>query len=68
MFVCLCKAVTDTQIRQAVSEGASSLREVHALLGTASQCGKCGMMTRDIVNAELANQATAQQANFYSAA
>ncbi|MDX1342557.1 MAG: bacterioferritin-associated ferredoxin [Reinekea sp.] len=54
MYVCLCQGVTDSQIRQAVSEGATSLREVNMRLGTASQCGKCGMTTRDIVNQALA--------------
>lgn len=53
MYVCLCKGVTDTQIRQAVVNGAQSVREVNRLLGTASECGKCGIMTRDIVNQTL---------------
>ena len=68
MYVCLCTGVTDHQIRQAVAEGASSLREVNSLLGTASQCGKCGMTTRDIVNKELAAQETMRSAElFYKA-
>ena len=58
MYVCLCRGVTDSQIRQAVAEGASSVRDVNSLLGTASQCGKCGMTTRDIVNRELANMSS----------
>ena len=32
MYVCLCKGITDTQIRAAVADGASSLREVHNTL------------------------------------
>lgn len=54
MYVCLCQGVTDTQIREAVIDGASSLREVNSILGTASQCGKCGVATRDIINQTLA--------------
>ncbi|MFT6276087.1 MAG: bacterioferritin-associated ferredoxin, partial [Halioglobus sp.] len=42
MYVCICKGITDTQIRAAVEDGASSLREVRNTLGVASQCGKCG--------------------------
>ena len=53
MYVCLCRGITDSQIRQAVEDGASSVREVNALLGTAMQCGKCGTATRQIVNEAL---------------
>ena len=49
MYVCICKGITDSQIRAAVEDGADSLREVRKALGVASQCGKCGIMTRDIV-------------------
>jgi bacterioferritin-associated ferredoxin len=63
MYVCLCRGITDSQIKQAVAEGAQSVREVNELLGTASQCGKCGLTTRDIVNQELnARQAAASLA------
>lgn len=68
MYVCLCRGVTDSQIRQAVAEGATTLREVNSLLGTASQCGKCGMTTRDIVNQELASiNAREESPLFYKA-
>jgi bacterioferritin-associated ferredoxin len=53
MYVCLCKQITDTQIRAAVQEGASSLRDVRNRLGVASQCGKCGTLTREIVRETL---------------
>lgn len=68
MYVCLCRGVTDSQIRQAVAEGATTLREVNSLLGTASQCGKCGMTTRDIVNQELASMNAREESPlFYKA-
>lgn len=41
MYVCICKSVTDSQIRTAVSEGACSMRALCQNLGTCSQCGKC---------------------------
>ena len=53
MYVCLCKGITDTQIRAAVQDGASSMREVRNTLGVASQCGKCGVLARDIVRESL---------------
>ena len=61
MYVCLCKGITDTQIRAAVEDGASSLREVRTTLGVASQCGKCGIMTRDIVRETLLQTSDIEQ-------
>ena len=53
MYVCLCKGITDTQIRAAVEDGANSIREVRNSLGVASQCGKCGILAREIVREAL---------------
>ncbi len=61
MYVCLCKGITDTQIRAAVEDGATSLRDVRRSLGVASQCGKCGIMTRDILRESLVDSAEEQQ-------
>jgi bacterioferritin-associated ferredoxin len=61
MYVCLCKGITDTQIRAAVEDGASSLREVRRSLGVASQCGKCGIVTREILRETLADSNGEQQ-------
>jgi len=41
MYVCLCKAVTERQIREAVMNGAHSLKDLKHSLGVASECGKC---------------------------
>ena len=61
MYVCVCKGITDTQIRSAVEDGASSLREVRNTLGVASQCGKCGILTREIVRETLMDSSEEQQ-------
>ncbi len=61
MYVCLCKGITDTQIRAAVEDGASSLREVRTTLGVASQCGKCGILTREIVRETLLDNTDNEQ-------
>ncbi len=66
MYVCICKGITDTQIRAAVQDGASSLREVNSSLGVASQCGKCGIMARDIVRESLNDLAESSQQLFYA--
>jgi len=49
MYVCLCKAVTDRQIRDMVNGGACSYAEVRSKLGVATQCGKCGQQAKAIV-------------------
>lgn len=54
MYVCLCKGITDSQIRTAVAEGASKLSEVRASLGVASQCCKCAVQANAIIREELA--------------
>lgn len=41
MYVCVCHAVTDRDIQQAVAQGAHSMRELSARTGVASTCGRC---------------------------
>jgi bacterioferritin-associated ferredoxin len=50
MYVCLCKGITDHQIKAAIDNGASSLGQLRKALGVASQCGKCSVMTREILD------------------
>ncbi len=66
MYVCVCKGITDTQIRAAVQDGAGSVRDVRLRLGVASQCGKCGILTRDIVRESLNSLPAAEQELFYA--
>jgi bacterioferritin-associated ferredoxin len=49
MYVCLCKAVTDRQIRESISSGACSFRDIRNQLGVATQCGKCGQHAKSII-------------------
>jgi bacterioferritin-associated ferredoxin len=57
MYVCLCHAVTDRRIRQAVQEeGASGLRQIQLCLRVGTQCGKCIPAAREIVHAEIGRQ------------
>ena len=41
MYICICNAVTDREIRQCAQLGACSLRELRDELGVANGCGKC---------------------------
>ena len=41
MYVCICNAITDHKIKEAVAAGASSLTDLKDQLGVASCCGCC---------------------------
>ncbi len=56
MYVCLCKGITDDHIRDAVYGGATTLRQVRKQLGAMTQCGKCAMLTKEIVEETLDQQ------------
>ncbi|CUS48437.1 MAG: bacteroferritin-associated ferredoxin [Idiomarinaceae bacterium HL-53] len=58
MYVCLCKGVTDGDIKNAVASGCRSLRELKRETGLATQCGKCSCHARDILHEELHTQCT----------
>jgi bacterioferritin-associated ferredoxin len=49
MIVCICRGVSDREIRAVVSQGASSLAEVRAELGTGECCGKCSRQVRELI-------------------
>ncbi len=66
MYVCLCKGITDSQIRMAVADGATSLRQVRDALGVSTECGKCRCDARQILQAALSRRETSELC--YSAA
>lgn len=41
MYVCVCNAVTDKQIRRACADGACSLADLSRELKVATCCGRC---------------------------
>ena len=41
MYICICNAVTEREIRQCARLGACSLRDLRNELGVANTCGKC---------------------------
>lgn len=53
MYVCLCKGVTDGQIRSEVDAGACTLRELRKRLGVAMQCGCCVAEARRVLEEAL---------------
>ncbi|MCB1648391.1 MAG: (2Fe-2S)-binding protein [Pseudomonadales bacterium] len=50
MYVCICRQITDKQIREVCSQGSSRIADLRDKLGLASECGKCGRHALSIVN------------------
>ena len=47
MIICLCNALTEAQLAEAVAQGASRPRDVYAACDCKAQCGTC---TRTILS------------------
>ncbi len=58
MYVCLCKAVTDSDIHEAVNGGVRTMRQLARQTGCSSNCGRCA-----VTAAEILGQATARGAS-----
>jgi bacterioferritin-associated ferredoxin len=58
MYVCVCHAISDRQIREAVARGAESLAEVQAYLPVASCCGRCEDSAREVIDSYLESSAS----------
>ena len=41
MYVCVCNAVTDSDIRKAVDEGVRNIKQLRRTTGCSSICGSC---------------------------
>jgi bacterioferritin-associated ferredoxin len=67
MYVCLCKGITDRQIREAISEGASSMRDLRSALDVANQCGKCGRDCKALLSENLIANNPLQGAQYVAA-
>lgn len=50
MYVCICRQVTDNQIRDLCRSGSSKLADIRTKLGIATECGKCSKQARHILS------------------
>ena len=50
MYICLCQAVTDRQIREAAQGGARTVKDLRRDLGVTRDCGRCASCARDCLN------------------
>jgi len=49
MFICVCKAVTDSEVRAAIRGGARSREEVTDACQAGGDCGSCHHMIEEMV-------------------
>ena len=49
MYVCVCRAVSDSKIRNAVEQGACTVRALKDQLGVGSVCGRCVPEARHLI-------------------
>jgi bacterioferritin-associated ferredoxin len=59
MYVCICNALTDTQIRNAIAGGAQRPKDVYTACNCAAQCGCCTGTMLSILREEPAGTAQA---------
>ncbi|MGE0435242.1 MAG: bacterioferritin-associated ferredoxin [Planctomycetota bacterium] len=50
MYVCLCHAVTDRQLRELVQSGADTADKVGNACGAGTNCGCCRQMIEDMID------------------
>jgi bacterioferritin-associated ferredoxin len=55
MYVCVCNAVTDGQIRDAAGRGVHSMEALCSQLKVASCCGRCSDCARKVLHGAIAD-------------
>jgi bacterioferritin-associated ferredoxin len=51
MFVCVCHAITDREIRDADDSGVEHVDQLEELCGAGSGCGSCRHMAQELIDA-----------------
>ena len=49
MYICICNAVTERQLKECARSGAASLDEVAFQLGVGTACGRCRDCANDVL-------------------
>jgi bacterioferritin-associated ferredoxin len=60
VYICVCKGVTDTAIREAVRKGAGRMRDLKTHLGVSEQCGLCACHAKEVLEQALMQKSVAQ--------
>jgi bacterioferritin-associated ferredoxin len=68
MYVCICKAITDKEIRRARADGVDTLFDLQASLGVATCCGSCADTAQSILNEGRGGPSAPQSTRYISSA
>lgn len=60
MFVCVCNAVSDHQIIDAIDEGACSFEDLQDNLGVAKTCGTCSCEVKKLLSEKVEKSLASQ--------
>ena len=58
MYICICNAITERDVRECVRKGCCSMDELSVELGVGTGCGRCRPTASEILN-ESQSQAVA---------
>ena len=50
MYICICNAITERDVRECALRGCCSLDELSVELGVGTGCGRCRMVAKEILN------------------
>ena len=62
MYICICHGVTDSTIKDAIDNGAHTMKSLATELNVGTQCGQCTCSTKRILNSQLMQIAEAEPA------
>jgi len=51
MYICICNAINDQQVSQAIGRGCATPLDIYAECGTEPQCGRCMERMWEMLNA-----------------
>ncbi|THF64718.1 bacterioferritin [Pseudothauera nasutitermitis] len=56
MYVCVCNAVTERHIHEAVEQGIKRMRDLRTQLGVAADCGRCATCAHSCLKSALGSR------------
>jgi bacterioferritin-associated ferredoxin len=63
MYVCVCKAVTDSQIITAIDSGLCTRKQLFQCFGVGGDCGKCNKDIKELIDDNFSKQFIMQLAS-----
>jgi len=56
MYICVCNAVTDSDIHAAVDSGVRNFKQLRKVTGCSSTCGSCKELAVEVLEQALTNK------------